>query len=321
MSDADQTSHTETPSQIRAPSPSGRPGDRPQIFEALSDSLAEFLLGRRPADAIWRLDSGEWMIGYPEPLEQHLRPAEHVLEELKRYGLIAPHPKVRTRWVHDSGHRRGLLLTTAASNALDEHVKTTVTGHGGGASEKATRVHEHASAAHDPTRDSAPDVQVSRAASGQSGERRPSLAKGRVNKTARVLTTTQPSVDAADCQPLLSGLDTRDSDQALIRRAIAAIYQALVDHELAQLKKQPNELPRGAKNTDEWVLFDRDAVQALCNRRSVLIDLQGKPFSFSRLSALADKANGLMLHVQSDGFFFNTTRLALTEMVEVSHDQ
>ena len=89
------------------------------VFSGLSAELAELLLVQQPKDALSRLDSGQWMICYPEPVERYLRQAESVLEELKRLYLIEPHPKVRTRWVHDYGDRRGLLLSQEASKALD----------------------------------------------------------------------------------------------------------------------------------------------------------------------------------------------------------
>ena len=62
-------------------------------------------------------------------------------------------------------------------------------------------------------------------------------------------------------------------------------------------------------------------VQALCNRRCVLLDLQGKPLSFSRLSAIAGKSQGLLEHSQTEGFFFNTTRLSLAGPIEAGDER
>lgn len=127
--------------------------------------------------------------------------------------------------------------------------------------------------------------------------------------------------DSAEAQPPLTGLDTKISDEALIGRLVRAIYRALVAEEIPQDRRAPQSLPPGAKQTDDWVLFDRDDVQALCNRRSVLFDLQGKPLSFSRLSAIAGKSRGLLHHSQTDGFFFNTTRLELPELTEAGDER
>ena len=133
--------------------------------------------------------------------------------------------------------------------------------------------------------------------------------------------SNEGSNDPAEPQPPLAGLDTKISDEALIGRLVRAIYRALVAQEIPQARRAPQPLPPGTKQTDEWVLFDRDDVQALCNRRTVLFDLQGKPLSFSRLSAIAGKSQGLLLHSQTEGFFFNTSRLALAELTEARDER